>query len=183
MKRGTRWAIGLLAAGTLLVGGLSFGEDSQRGPGWRRGPGMMWGADGYGYGPGMMNGRGGYGPGMMGGGMMGLGWGGAFSQLPAEKREQLRKLQVSTSQAMVALMVDMHVQQGALGEAMSKYPVDTAGAKKAQEALNKLRDQMFTARQSAVVQAQQIVGKEAWENAQSGSWGPGMMGFGGPCSD
>jgi len=179
MKRGMWFASLSLAAAVLMVGGMAMAEDfSGYGPGWRHGGG---------YGGGMM-GSGGYG-GMMGGGgyggMMGFGMGPGFSNLPAEKQDQLRKLQVSTGQAMVAMMADMQAKGETLREVMSKFPVDQAAAKKAHEAVSGVREQMFAQHLSALAQAQKIVGKEAWEQMQSEGYGPGagrgpgMMGPGG----
>jgi Spy/CpxP family protein refolding chaperone len=152
---------------------LVFADDDGYGPGWgRRGPGMMWGG---GYGPGMMGrgwGEGGYGPGMMGGGMMGLG-GAGFSQLPADKQEQLRKLYVTEGQSMVVLMADMQAKASALQEAMNKFPVDESAAKKAHEVTDKVRDQMFALHLSTLAQAQKVIGKEAWEKLQAEGYGPG----------
>jgi Spy/CpxP family protein refolding chaperone len=187
MKKVT-WMLLALGTGVLLLGGLVFAEDDNYGPGWgRRGPGMMWGGD---AGPGMMGrgwGGGGYGPGMMGGGgMMGMG-GPGFSQLPADKQEQLRKLYVSEGQSMVALMADMYAKGQALHDAMEKFPLDESAARKAHEAMDKLRGQMFSQQLSTLAQAQRIVGKEVWEKLQSDGYGPGygrgrgpgMMGPGG----
>jgi Spy/CpxP family protein refolding chaperone len=167
MKRGMWFALLAVLAAVLVVGGMAMAEsDYSYGPGWRHGPGMMWG--GGGYGPGMMWGGGGYGPGMMGGDM-----GRAFPNLPAEKQEQLRKVQVATGQAMVALMAEMQTKRDALEAATAKFPVDQAAAKKANEAVIKVRDQMFAQQLSTLAQVQQIVGKEAWEAAQSSGYGPG----------
>jgi Spy/CpxP family protein refolding chaperone len=163
MQRGKWLALAAVLAAVLAIGGMAIAEsdDYIRGFGWGRGPGMMGG----GYGPGMMGG--GYGPGMMGFG------GPAFWNLPADKQDQLRKLHVSAGQAMVALMADMEAKGAALREAVSKFPIDEAAAKKAHDAMGKLRDQMFELRLKTLAQAQQIVGKEAWEEWHSAGWGPG----------
>jgi hypothetical protein len=115
-----------------------------------------------------------------------MGWGPVWSQLPAEKQELLRKVQVSTMQAMVALMSDMQAKSAALGETMGKFPLDQAAAKKQHDAVKQVQDQMFGLHLSSLAQAQQIIGKETWEQLHSdgfgpghGPGGPGMMGPGG----
>lgn len=186
MKRKWTYALLALFALTVVAGTWALADDDGYYRG--RGPGMMWGGGygpgmmGNGYGPGMM---GGYGPGMMGNGfgpgMMGFGMGPAMSQLPAEKQEQLRKLHIGAAQAMVPMMADMQAKMDALRDAMRAYPVDQAAAKKAFEAMGKARDQMFALHLATLAQAQQIVGKDAWDDMQDyGGWGrghgPGMMG-------
>jgi hypothetical protein len=174
MKRVFWIALTMLTAGALVAGGLALAQGN-----YPYGPGMMGG--GGGYGPGMMGGHGawGHGGGMMGGGMMG--WGPNWSQLPAEKQEQLRKVQVSTMQAMVALMSDRQAKSAALGDTMSKFPLDQAAAKKQQDAVKQVQDQMFALHLNALTQAQQIIGKETWEKLHSDEFGPGYgPGRGGP---
>jgi hypothetical protein len=174
MKRS--WWIALAVAGVALVvaGGLALAENDDQWFHRGYGPGMMWEG---GMGPGMMGG--GYGPGTMGGGTMGMGP--AFRQLPAEKQEQLRKVQVSTLQAMVALMTDMQAKAETLQEAMGKFPIDQPAAKKAHDAVKLVQDQMFALRLSQLAQVQQIVGKDTWDTLQNQSWGwgPGRGGPGG----
>ncbi len=164
MKRPIWIALAALAAAVLVTGGLALAQD------YGYGPGMMGGG---GYGPGMMGGGGGWGRGGFGSGMMGFGTGPALAQLPAEKQEQLRKLQVTTMQSMVALMSDMQVKGQALHEALGKFPIDQTGAKKAHDAMDQTRTQMFALHLTTLAQAQQIMGKETWESLQSSGYGPG----------
>lgn len=162
-------ALLLLAGATLAV---AADDDSGGRPGWRGGPGMMWGG-----GPGWGGESGwGMGPGMMWGGP---GWGDwdAYAKLPADKRAKLRDLAVETQRKMIGQMAGMHELMLTLRDAMNRFPVDKAAAGKAWEGMNALIKQMFEARLEAAAKAQDILGKDLWESL--GSWGGGR-GWGPP---
>ncbi|MBI4084045.1 MAG: hypothetical protein HY423_15690 [Candidatus Lambdaproteobacteria bacterium] len=135
------------------------------------GPGMMGGGPGMtGGGPGMM----GAGAGMMGGGMgmMGGGHTAWVADLPAEKRELVRKLQVSTMQQMIAkrsLLPELRLQ---LRNAMFAFPIDQSAARKARADIARIREELFQLHLATTAQMQQIVGKETWDKMHQG-WGPG----------
>ncbi|HKI96938.1 MAG TPA: periplasmic heavy metal sensor [bacterium] len=186
--------IGLLAVALALAVGLSTlahaQDDSSRnyppGPGYGMGPGMGYGG-GYGMGPGL-----GYGGGWghMGSGMMGGGWGmmgggmgygrmgWVLSQLPADKREQLRSFHFSMRRQMIAKVAEMQQARLDLQQAMQSYPLDRSAVEKAFDKVTKARREMFELRLTAMIQMQQIIGKELWEEMRSGGYGPGPGGPG-----
>jgi Spy/CpxP family protein refolding chaperone len=107
-----------------------------------------------GGGPEMMGG----GPGMMGGGHMAV-----LAELPAEKREQVRKLHVATMQEMIAKRSFLPELELQLRNAMHAFPIDQAAAKKARADIARIREETFQLRLATMAQMQQIVGKETWE--------------------
>ncbi len=132
------------------------------------GPGMMWGG-----GPGGPGGGWGGGPGMMwGGGPWGDGSDfGAYSQVPQEKRAQLRDLAVDTQRKMVSQEAAMEELMLTYFQAVKKFPVDRDAATKAWQGMESIRKQMFELRLESMAKAQQILGKELWDKVQDG-WGP-----------
>ena len=143
------------------------------------GPGTKWG-DGF-DGPdwgGRHRGWGGS-PGMMGGGPGEWGPGvdfGAYSQLPAEKRAQLRDVAVDTQRKMVSQQAAMQELTLTYYQAVNKFPVDRDAATKAWQGMDSIRKQMFELRLDSMAKAQQILGKELWDKVQDGGWGPGRGG-------
>jgi len=170
------WIAGLAL---LLVAGLAafaFGEDEE----YNRGPGWGWGMMGGGMmgGPGMMGGSGGMGgPGMMGGGMMGWGWG-PGADLTKEQADQLEQIQFNTMRSMRAMMYENRDRMIAMQKAMTAFPVDEKAAMAQWQSMNQVRMAMFALHVSALSQAQQVIGKEKWEEMMSnmGGSGGGMMG-------
>ena len=177
----------LATAATLLVAVPAFAQDDTprgyppygmgygmgpMGPGM--GPGM-----GYGMGPGMGYGRG-MDPDDMPMGRWGGGWGGGhmwalMSQLPADKREQLRSFHFSMQRQMIAKRAEMQQARLDLMQALQKFPLDREAAQQAFQKLSKARGEMFELRLTAMQQMQQIVGKELWDQMHSGpGYGPGM---------
>ncbi|HUJ74119.1 MAG TPA: hypothetical protein VL359_04635, partial [bacterium] len=132
-----RTLIVAIAAAAVVLGVLAFANHravAQRyggyGPGWGRGPGMMWDGDydGWGGGPGFMWGGG---PGFMWGGPGRWGdWDdlGAYSQVPQDKRAQLRDLAVDIQRKMVSLTAPMQELMLAYSSAVQKFPVDRDAA-------------------------------------------------------
>jgi len=142
------------------------------------GPGMMWGGGPGWGGPGEWGG----GPGMRWGGPGP--WGGwddfgAYSQIPADKRAQLRDLAVDTQKKMVGQEAAMEDLMLAYRDAIQKFPLDRDAAAKAWQGMDAIRKQMFELRLDAMSKAQQILGKDLWEKMQEG-WGPGGQGGWGP---
>jgi Spy/CpxP family protein refolding chaperone len=150
MKRIARTALLALlvaAAGTVYA----------QGPGGRgMGPGVM--EDGMEYG--MMRGG--------GKGRGGMDMNPALAQLPAEKREQVRAVQVAMMQAVASKRAEMQSKSLALREAMRAFPLDQAAIKKLREGIDQVRAEMFALHLDALAQTQQIVGKDAWEQMHSG---------------
>jgi Spy/CpxP family protein refolding chaperone len=184
--------LALLAATLVLAAGLATLATAQdnsagAGPPYGSGYGM-----GYGMGPGMGYGMG-YGPGYgMGPGMgygmgYGHGWGmggphymAILAQLPADKREQLRAFHFSMQRQMISKRAAMEQARLDLEQAMQKFPLDREAAQKAFQTLSKLRGETFELRLTAMQQMQQIVGKDLWEQMQTGpGYGP-SNGPGGP---
>jgi hypothetical protein len=67
-------------------------------------------------------------------------------------------------------------------DTMRKFPLDEQAATKEFQAMNAVRESMFKLHMSALAKAQQIVGKEKWEEMTErwNDWGgrghgPGMM--------
>jgi Spy/CpxP family protein refolding chaperone len=167
MKRIAPWIIALaLVAGTAF---WAFGDDDDyRGPG--NGPG--WGMMG-GWGGGMM---GGWGGGMMGPGIMG-GWG-WDEGLTKEQSDKLNQLQFSTMTIMRNQMWANRERMQAMQKAFSAFPIDEKAATEQWRAMNSVREEMFKLNLSTMAQAQQIVGKEKWEELQNRWGGPGRGGRG-----
>lgn len=182
MKLRTLAVVGLLSMATLAVAiGAGRYVMAQRYGGY--GPGMMWGDD---YGPGWRGRHGGWGPGMMGGGP-GMMWGAPgdwddldeYSDLPADKRAQLRDLSVETERKAISQHAAMRDQMIVYIQALQKFPIDRDAAAKAWQGMEAVRKQMFELRLDETAKAQQILGKDLWEKAQEG-WGPGGRGPRGP---
>ncbi len=180
MKRRTL-IIALSAAAIVLTAGLFAGHwtAAQRFGGY---PGMMWGDDFDGPGWGGHHRGWGGGPGMMGGGPGG--WGGpdffgAYSQVPQDKRDQLRDLMVDTQRKMVSQRAAMEDLMVNYAQGLRAFPVDRAAAAKSWQAMEAVRKQMFDLRLDNMSKAQQILGKDLWEKMQDGA-GPGQRGPGGP---
>ena len=178
MKTRSWLVVGSLAV-AVIAAGLSFGRHVLAQPygGAGFGPGMMWGE---GYGPGWGGGPGFYGEGY--GPMWGRhgGWGGgpgfdAYSQLPADKRTQLRDLTVEHERKIVGLRAAMQELRLAQFQAMQKFPLDRDAAAKAWQGMDGLRKQMLDARLDYLAKAQQIVGKDLWAKIHE-EWSPGWGG-------
>jgi Spy/CpxP family protein refolding chaperone len=122
--------------------------------GWGGGPGMMWG------GPGGWGGSDGFGP---------------YSQLPTDKRAQLRDLSVDTQRKVVSQQAAMEELMLTYSAAVRKFPMDREAATKAWQGMDSIRKQVFDLRLESMSKAQQILGKDLWEKAQDG-WGPGRGG-------
>jgi Spy/CpxP family protein refolding chaperone len=174
MKRRTL-IVALSATAIVLVAGLFAGHWASAQMYGGHGPGMMSG-DGFdGPGWGVRHGDWGGGPGMMRGGPGGGGGSdefGAHSQLPTDKRAQLRDLSVDTQRKMVGQQAAMEELMLTYSAAVRKFPVDREAATKAWQGMDSIRKQMFDLRLESMSKAQQILGKDLWEKAQDG-WGPG----------
>lgn len=181
MKGRTVWitvsltAIALVAA---LLASQHVWAQRYGGYGPGHGPGMMWG--GGPGGPGWGGGQGGWGggPGMMWGGSGPWGDGddfGTYSQVPQDKRAQLRDVAVDTQRKMVSQQAAMQELMLTYFQAVNKFPVDRDAATKAWQGMDSIRKQMFELRLDSMAKAQQILGKELWEKGQEG-WGPGRGG-------
>jgi len=178
MKRRTL-IVALSATALVLVASLFAGHWTlaQRYGGY--GPGMMWG-DGFdGPGWGARHGGWGGGPGMMGGGPGG--WSGAddfgaYSQLPADKRAQLRDVSVDTQRKMLGQQAAVEELMLTYSAAIRKFPVDREAASKAWQGMDSIRKQMFDLRLESMSKAQQILGKDLWEKVHE----DGPTGRGGP---
>ena len=156
------WIAGLAL---LLVAGLAafaLGEEEE----YNRGPGMMGGGM---MGPGMMGG-GMMGPGMMGGGMMGWTLG---DDLTKEQVDKLEEIHFNTMRSMRAMMYEKRDGMMAMQKAMTAFPVDEKTALAQWQAMNQTRQNMFALHLGALNQAQQVIGKEKWEEAMSRLGGPG----------
>ena len=166
--------------------GMGYGMGPGMGPGYGMGYGMGPGmGPGYGMGYGMGGGRG-MDPDDMPMGGWGGGWGagrghmwGVLSQLPADKREQLRAFHFSMRRQMIAKRAEMQQARLDLAQALEKFPLDRQAAQQAFQKLGKVRGEIFELRLTAMQQMQQIVGKELWEQMHSGAgFGPGGPGMG-----
>ena len=102
--------------------------------------------------------------------------------LPQEKRDKLHTLQTGARDKMVSLNSQMEEKAKTLAQAMRAYPIDAAAAKKAEAAIVQLHSQMFETRLKTLTQAQQIIGKDAWNTLLAERQERGMMrrGPGGP---
>jgi Spy/CpxP family protein refolding chaperone len=152
------------------------GDDDRRGPGAGPGGGMMGGWAGGmmgGWGGGMM---GGWGGGMMGPGMMG-GWG-WDDGLTKEQSDKVNQIQFSTMTIMHNNMWQNRERMQAMQKALSAYPIDEKAAMEQWRAMNSMREEMFKLHLSTMAQAQQILGKEKWEELNEGSGGSGRRGPG-----
>jgi hypothetical protein len=67
----------------------------------------------------------------------------------------------------------------AMAKAMSAFPIDEKAATEQWKAMNAVREDMFKLHLSTLAQAQQIIGKEKWEEMRDswGGWGPGGRGM------
>ncbi len=177
-----KWRTLIVAASAtaiVLVAGLFVAHwaAAQRYGGY--GPGMMWGDEFDGPGWGGRHMGWGRGPGMMWGGSGDWDDFGAYSQLPPDKRAQLRDLAVDTQKKMVSQQAAMEDLMVAYSEAVQKFPLDRDAAAKAWQGMESIRKQMFELRLDNMSKAQQILGKDLWEKMQEG-WGPGGQGGWGP---
>lgn len=178
MKRNA-WIVAIAVAAIFLVAGLFAGNWAlaQRYGGY--GPGMMWGDDFDGPGWGGRHRGWGGGPGMMWGGPGGWGdWdeSDAYSQIPQDKRAQLRDVAVDTQRKMVSQAAAMQELMLTYSTAISAFPLDREAATKAWQGMESIRKQMFDLRLESMSKAQQILGKDLWEKTQ-GERGPRFRGL------
>jgi hypothetical protein len=109
------------------------------------------------------------------------GWGegdgyGAYSQIPTNKRAQLRDLSVDTQRKMVSQEAAMEELMLTYSQALRKFPLDRDAAAKAWQGMAAIRKQLFDLRLDSMSKAQQVLGKDLWEKVQDG-WGPGRGGL------
>ncbi len=166
----------ILVAAALLGGLVMTASVFAHGGSGGMGRGMT-GGGGVGMGHGLMGGGGmGMGHGLMGGGGMGpLAMHPELAQLPPEKQEQLRKLHLSMTQAMITKRAEIQVQKLALAETMRSFPLNQKSASEQWATVAKARKDIFDLRLGMMSQMQQAVGKELWEQIHSGlpRHGPG----------
>ncbi|HEX9844111.1 MAG TPA: hypothetical protein VGC20_15235 [bacterium] len=106
-----------------------------------------------------------------GGGYPGWGAGsgfGLYGQIPRDKQARLRELGVETQRKVIGLQADYEEQVAAYLHAVDTYPLDAAAATKAWDAMQGLSRQMFQLRLEAMTKAQQIMGKELWDQLREG---------------
>ena len=101
------------------------------------------------------------------------GWGagygfGFYGQIPQDKQARLRELGVETQRKVIGLQADYEGQVAAYLRAVDTYPLDAAAATKAWDAMQGLSRQMFQLRLEAMAKAQQIMGKELWDQLREG---------------
>ena len=174
MKRISALALALALVAGLAILAMGDEKEDYRGPAW--GWGMMGsGMMGWGGGPGKMGG-GMMGGGMMGPGMMGWSWS-SEADLSKEQADKLAEIQLSTMRAIHGIMYGNRDRMIAMGNAMRAYPVDEKAATDQWKAMDQIHETMFKLQLSAVTQAQQVLGKEKWEeiveNSDRAGWGPG----------
>ncbi len=153
--------------------GTVYGMRHHTGPGHGMGPGH-WGADSddvdehlWAGRPGMGHGyRRGFGPGR------GFAMGTALSQLPPEKREQVRSLFMDLRRQMITKRAEVEILQLELAETMHRFPLDQRAALAKAERVRKARGEMFAVHLATMARVQQIVGKELWQRMH------GRMGMG-----
>lgn len=155
--------------------GPGYGYGMGPGYGYGMGPGGRYGMGpgrGYGMGPGygMHHGYGHFGGWGWGWGHR-MGW--VLSQLPADKQEQLRDFSFSMRRQLIAKRAELEEARLDLIQAMTKFPVDKQAAQSAYDHIAKARNEMFQLRLTALMQVQQIVGKELWEQMADGRYDAG----------
>lgn len=143
------------------------GYDMGPGPGWGMRPAYGWGMGRrYAWGGHHRHGR---------SGAWGWGWrhrmGWVLSQLPADKRAQLRDFSFSMRRQMIGKRAKLEEARLDLIQAMSKDPVDKLAAQHAYEHMAKVRGEMFQLRLTAMLQVQQIIGKTLWDEMAHGGYG------------
>ncbi len=180
MKRRTL-VVAISLTAVALVAGLVVSRHALAQRYGEYGPGMMW-EEGHGPGWGGRHGGWGGGPGMMWGEPGG--WGdrddfGAYSQLPADKRAQLRDLAVDEQRKLVSQRAALQELMLTYFQAVQKFPVDRDAATKAWQGMETIRKQMFESRLESMGKTQQILGKDLWDKVHDG-WGPGRGGPRGP---
>lgn len=170
----------LLASVGLFIAALAWASwpESYGPPSWAPAPawagpgaGRGWGGPPWGGGP-----PGGWFPGWAARHRGAVPWGGwpgygPFSQIPQDKRDQLRELTVQTQQTLISRQAAFDAARAAYWKVVETCPLDKTAATKAWETLDGLRRQMFETRLNAMVKAQHILGKDLWEKLHEG-WGP-----------
>lgn len=159
---------GYYGGGPRMMRGYDPGDDSED----EYGPGMMgryYGAGmmGGGYGPGMMNGYG-YGPGMMGG--WHRGWGMSIPDLSDDQRKKIEDIQKDYRQRQWALMQSMHELQFQQGGITRDGKFDEQAARKAFDARESLRKQMFENRIQMQKRVEEVLTPKQREQMQR-NWG------------
>lgn len=183
------WGLVLAVAMVTGISMFALGDEEyeRRGPGGRgsadwMGPGMMGGGM---IGGGMMGGAmmgGMMGPGMMGGGVMGPGmmyWGWE-NGLSKEQLDKLDQLHAEAARGMRDAMFANRDRMTGMRDAMHGFPVDEKAALDQWKAMNTARETMFKLHLTTIAKAQQIIGKEKWQEMVEdldgrGGRGPGMM--------
>ncbi len=165
MKRCNRTAI--LLALLLGAGAFVLTLPAQADPGQGTGPGKHHGQ--MGGGP---HGGAGKGPGM--GPMQTM-----MAKLPAAKQEELRKIHLDVQRRMIEKGASMKILRLDMRELMRAYPLDQSAVMGTMEKIQKLRQAMFALRIGAMAKAQEVAGKELWQEAHAGMMSGMMHGSGG----
>lgn len=155
---------GFMALALVVAAGIAaFTLTAQADPG-HDGPGKQKNYGGH-HGPG-----GGMGSGMgAGAGKHGMGFmPGLMAKLSPDKREQVRQIHTGLQRRMIEKGAAMKILRLDMRELMRAYPLDQSAVMGMMEEIQKLRKAMFSLRIGAMAKAQQVAGKELWQEAHTG---------------
>jgi Spy/CpxP family protein refolding chaperone len=141
--------------GGMMGGGYGMGPGMMGGD-CGMGPGMMGG--GYGMGPGMMGGGYGMGPGMMGGGY-GMGPQG-MSDLSADQRAKIAKIQDETRKKNWELMGQVMDEQAKLRDLSNASKPDSAAITNANKKISELQRRMYESAADAHKRMEAVMSKK-----------------------